>query len=242
MKSNYSITRRGGGGKKERKREKRRKKTNRSLRAVLFAVHFSPGGIASFSYRILILRINDTGKQAGVCFCMGRSMRFPPNRRGARFYAGLLYLFRRYPPTPLSPPAGERRGGEGEGAPPEHAKMYFSRTIRGNRKSSPELFLSLSLSRKRSLLNVILFSTNRCTLPHAPLHHPAELLASIARPHRKRRCYMYFSPFSRPHGNALVNRLNMFQFGRRHYYSSEIQLDERLRARSRSNSIAVSLA
>lgn len=52
------------------------------------------------------------------------------------------------------------------------------------------------LSRKRSLLNVILFSTNRCTLPHTQLDHPAELLASMAfdGPHcKRRRCIFHRS-------------------------------------------------
>lgn len=93
------------------------------FRAVLFAHHFSPGGIAPFSYRILILRINNTRKQADV-FLHGPFDAVSPNRHGVvPMRHELLYLFRRYPPTPLSPGA-------------ENTKMYFSRTIRGNRKSS----------------------------------------------------------------------------------------------------------
>lgn len=79
------------------------------FRAVLFAHHFSPGGIAPFSYRILILRINNTRKQADV-FLHGPFDAVSPNRHGVvPMRHELLYLFRRYPPTPLSPGGGKRK-------------------------------------------------------------------------------------------------------------------------------------
>ena len=79
------------------------------FRAALFAHHFSPGGIAPFSYRILILRINNIRKQADV-FLHGPFDAVSPNRHGVvPMRHDLLYLFRRYPPTPLSPGGGKRK-------------------------------------------------------------------------------------------------------------------------------------
>lgn len=80
---------------------------------------------ASFSYRILISRVNNTRVPAGSTRFFDEST----HGGGGCFLPLLPYLFAGHPfPS-------HEEGGK--------AKMYFSRTIRGNRKSSPPRKCSL---------------------------------------------------------------------------------------------------
>lgn len=110
--------------KKERKTKKKYSISLLSLEPLFILVE-----PASFSYRILISRVNNTRE-------------FPQLRRGfstnrhTGLGEGAVFCF----PPPLfirRPSVAIPHGGE------EKAKMYFSRTIRGNRKSSTPLELPL---------------------------------------------------------------------------------------------------